>query len=409
MKNLMLAQSGGPTAAINATLAGAVQQAQICGRINQIFGSVYGIKGLIQDRVIELSCRLDNTSRLAQLCMTPAAALGSCRVKLKSPEEDEALYEQIISTLRRYDIGYFVYIGGNDSMDTVLCLSDYLKSKGIDDISVVGAPKTIDNDLCEIDHTPGYGSAAKYISTVFSELSCDCSSYDTPSVTIVEVMGRNAGWLTASSVLARQNGLSAPHLVYLPEVPFDIRKFMADVKKEIELRTTVIVAVSEGIKDLCGNYLAEDTCPDSVDVFGHRSLSGVGRYLEEVVSEEIGCKVRSIQLNVLQRAASHLVSAVDIEESKQLGAMAVCLALDDKSGVMSAIKRREFYPPYSVYYEAVDIRKVANKEKKVPLEWINAEGNNLTEEFLDYAIPLVQGECAMPLKNGFPNYVKYNW
>lgn len=409
MKNLMLAQSGGPTAAINATLAGAVQQAQICGKIGRVYGSIYGIKGLIEGCVIELSSRLDNTSRLEQLCMTPAAALGSCRIKLKSSQEDETLYQFIIATLRKYEIGYFVYIGGNDSMDTVLLLSEYLKSKGIDDISVIGAPKTIDNDLCEIDHTPGYGSAAKYIGTVFSELACDCATYDSPSVTIVEVMGRNAGWLTASSVLARQNGLSAPHLIYLPEVPFDTQKFLCDVKKKIELDTTVLVAVSEGIKNKSGNYVAKTNLPNAVDMFGHQSLSGVGKYLEEIVSEEIGCKVRSIQLNVLQRAASHLVSAVDIEEAKQLGAMAVCSAVDGQSGMMASIVRREFNTSYSIYYKMVEIEKVANKEKKVPVEWISADGNNLNKEFLDYVMPLVQGERSIPLKNGIPDYIKFYW
>lgn len=288
-------------------------------------------------------------------------------------------------------------------MDTVYKLSLYCKENNIDDIKVMGAPKTIDNDLGETDHCPGFGSAAKFIATAFTEIACDCFVYDVPSVTIVEVMGRNAGWLTASSALARTEERRVPQLIYLCEKVFDEEKFIEDVNKALEKENNIIVAVSEGVKDATGHYVGEETKSGKEDAFGHKYLSGIGKYLEGLVGEKIGCKVRSVELNILQRCAGYMLSETDIIESRNLGAFAAVSAIRGESGMMSALKRT-CDDPYQVEIELADLSKIANFEKKVPMEWINEEGNDIEEGLLTYLKPLIQGEVQIPYENGVPKH-----
>lgn len=403
MKNLLVAQSGGPTTAINATVAGTVMFAKISGKIDKCYGSINGIEGVLNENLIELDQKLKNTGDIENLANTPAAALGSCRFKLKNPSEDTAQYEEIIKVFRKYQISYFVYIGGNDSMDTVQKLSDYCKAQDIHDLFIMGAPKTIDNDLEGTDHCPGFGSAAKYIATTFTEIERDISVYDREAVTIVEIMGRNAGWLTAASALSRLNGNRGPSLIYLCEVPFDHDKFLMDVRKKIsEEKRGILVAVSEGLRDRNGNYISDQVDPSATDEFGHAAnAAGAGKYLEKLVKEKIGCKARSVELNLMQRCAMHVASKTDIEESRILGMKAVQCALEKKTGEMAAIKR---YPEsgYHIDFISVPISQSANKEKKVPISWINAAGNDVTEEMITYLMPLIQGEIHIEMQNGVP-------
>ena len=404
MKNLLVAQSGGPTAAINATLAGVIKQAMKEDVIDQVYGACYGIQGVLEQKFVNPTEKVDTEEKLEKLKRTPASALGSCRFKLKNIEEDDSQYQQIVDIFHEKNIGYFVYIGGNDSMDTVAKLSAYCAKKGIDDIKVIGGPKTIDNDLCEIDHCPGFGSAAKYISTVFCELEQEITVYEPKNVIIVEMMGRNAGWLTAAAALAEGKNGDVPYLVYLEEVPFSLEQFVSDVKAKLETSNAVLVAVSEGVHDVEGNFLCEQEGSRQLDVFGHTMLSGAGKILEEAVRSQIGCKVRSIELNLLQRCAGHVLSKTDIEESGNLGAKAVELAVAGESGLMASLTRVSD-APYTVEYSGVDIQKIANKEKKIPREWINEEGNGVKEELITYLTPLVQGEVSSIYENGMPSYL----
>lgn len=404
MKNLLVAQSGGPTAAINATLAGVIKQAMKEDVIDQVYGACYGIQGVLEQKFVNLTEKVDTEEKLEKLKRTPASALGSCRFKLKNIEEDDSQYQQIVDIFHEKNIGYFVYIGGNDSMDTVAKLSAYCAKKGIDDIKVIGGPKTIDNDLCEIDHCPGFGSAAKYISTVFCELEQEITVYEPKNVIIVEMMGRNAGWLTAAAALAEGKNGDVPYLVYLEEVPFSLEQFVSDVKTKLETSNAVLVAVSEGVHDAEGNFLCEQEGSRQLDVFGHTMLSGAGKILEEAVRSQIGCKVRSIELNLLQRCAGHILSKTDIEESGKLGAKAVELAVAGESGLMASLTRVSD-APYTVEYSGVDIQKIANKEKKIPREWINEAGNGVKEELITYLTPLVQGEVSSIYENGMPSYL----
>ena len=346
MRNLLVAQSGGPTSAINATIAGVIMEAYASDQVDTIYGAVNGIKGVLEERFVNLSEKVPGEDELEILCQTPAAALGSCRVKLKNPEEDDSQFQEIIRIFRKHGIAYFIYAGGNDSMDTVDKLAAYCKEHEIEDIHVMGAPKTIDNDLVGTDHCPGFGSAAKYIATTFSELERDCHVYDTKAVTIVEVMGRNAGWLTAASALARNNGAEGPSLIYLCEPAFSVESFLADVKGKLEKQDSVLVAISEGIKDKDGVYISEQVQSGAVDNFGHSYIAGSARVLEDIVRREIGCKVRSIELNLMQRCASHIASKTDIQESKMLGMTACRCALQEKSGLMASVER--ISPPAAV-------------------------------------------------------------
>lgn len=404
-KNLLVAQSGGPTAAINATLAGVITAAEKCEDIDNVMGACYGIQGVLEEKIINLTKKIDTPEKAGMLSRTPAAALGSCRFKLDDTDRNEKQYRQIIDIFKKYNIGYFVYIGGNDSMDTVYKLSEYCKKHDIDDIKVIGAPKTIDNDLCGIDHCPGFGSAAKYIATVFAELERESQVYETRNVIIVEMMGRNAGWLTAAAALAEGKNGSVPYLIYLEENVFDMDKFIDDVREMLIDNTAVMVAVSEGIHDSEGRFICEQGNADKeLDVFGHNKLAGTGKILEEAVKEKIGCKVRSIELNLLQRCASHIMSKTDIEESKKLGENAVSLAVNGRSGEMSTLTRADGME-YKVSYSGVDISEVANQEKKVSKEWINSDGNGVTKEMLDYLKPLIQGEIANLYVDGIPKYM----
>ena len=403
MKNMLVAQSGGPSAAINATITGVIDAGIASDQVGHVYGARNGIKGVLNENFVNLDEVCDTKEKRDLLSVTPAAALGSCRWKLKDPKENAEEFEEIIRILRKNNIGYFVYTGGNDSMDTVYKLSIYCKENNIDDIKVMGAPKTIDNDPGETDHCPGFGSAAKFIATAFTEIACDCFVYDVPSVTIVEVMGRNAGWLTASSALARTEERRVPQLIYLCEKVFDEEKFIEDVNKALEKENNIIVAVSEGVKDATGHYVGEETKSGKEDAFGHKYLSGIGKYLEGLVGNRIGCKVRSVELNILQRCAGYMLSETDIIESRNLGAFAAVSAIRGESGKMSALKRI-CDDPYQVEIELADLSKIANFEKKVPMEWINEEGNDIKDDLLTYLKPLIQGEVQIPYENGVPRH-----
>ena len=405
MKNLLVAQSGGPTAAINATVAGVIAAAMSSREVDGIWGAVNGIKGVLEERFVDLRNKITGTNELDILCQTPAAALGSCRFKLKSSEEDSSQLEEIIRIFRKNGIAYFIYAGGNDSMDTVDKLSAYCRENHIDDIMIVGAPKTIDNDLVGTDHCPGFGSAAKYIGTTFAELERDCHVYDTKAVTIVEVMGRNAGWLTAASALARNNGGKGPNLIYLCEPAFSVETFVEDVKNELRDNDSVLVAISEGIKDKNGVYISESVQSGAVDTFGHSYIAGSARVLEDAVRREIGCKVRSIELNLMQRCAAHIASATDIQESRMLGMKACQLALEGKSGLMAAVERISD-KPYQVRFTGIPVSQVSNQEKKVPADYINEAGNDVTEKMMDYLKPLIQGEAHVVYENGIPKHLE---
>ncbi len=402
MKHMLIAQSGGPSAAINATVAGVVERCMTSDKVDRIYGAVNGIKGVLNGNYVDLTEILSSPEQLRLLCSTPAAALGSCRLKLNNA--DEGQLGQIVDALLSREIGYFVYVGGNDSMDTVYQLSAYIKKHNIQGLSVMGAPKTIDNDLPMTDHCPGFGSAAKYIAATFAEIVRDCEVYDIPAVTIVEVMGRNAGWLTAASALSREIGGTGPQLIYLCERAFDTEQFIRDVKDCLAKRNAVVVAVSEGLKNADGSYLSESK-GRGVDVFGHAALSGTAKVLEGLVKEKIGCKVRSIELNLMQRCASHLASANDLSESKMLGMTAADRALNGVSGEMAIVERLSS-APYRVRYGTTDIALVANLEKKVPDSCIHPQGNDVTEQMLEYLRPLVHGEVQVPMCGGVPVHLE---
>lgn len=404
--NAVVGQSGGPTCAINATLAGVVAgclDVVKCGEIDKIYGMRNGIEGFLSENFTELQDVLNDKEKLDMLCMTPASALGSCRQKLTKPEQ----FEKIFEILEKYSIKYFFYIGGNDSMDAVAKLEKYkTEHPGINPINThfIGVPKTIDNDLCCTDHTPGFGSAAKYIAGTLEEIARDCAVYLQKAVTIVEIMGRDAGWLTASSSLAKEICGVGADLIYLPEVAFDVDKFMSDIKGLLDKpdKSSVIVAVSEGIKTADGEYAAKAAMSGVTDNFGHAYLSGTGKYLENLVREKIGCKCRSIELNVLQRCASHFASKTDIEESFEIGKSAVKAARSGKSGRMMIFVRNTNSKDYSVTVEDADILQAANNVKTVPAEFITSDGTGVTEKCIDYLKPLIKGECDVKYKDGLP-------
>lgn len=402
-KNAIVGQSGGPTAVINASLYGVVYEA--LNRedvIGTIYGMINGIEGFLNENMMDMK-PLEANGELELIKTTPGSYLGSCRYKL--PEDlTDAVYPQLFEKFEKYNIGYFFYIGGNDSMDTVDKLSKYLSDKGITDITVVGAPKTIDNDLCGTDHCPGFGSAAKYIGTTFAELERDCHVYTTKAVTIVEVMGRDAGWLTAASCLARANGAKGPDFIYLCEVPFSIDTFLKDVKAKLEEQDAVIIAVSEGVKNKDGRYISEEVQSSAVDSFGHSYIAGAAKVLEDAVRNEIGCKVRSIELNLMQRCAAHLASATDIQESRMLGKAACQYALEGAGGMMAAVIRTSD-KPYATEFKALPVCDIANAIKSVPADYINNAGNDVTEKMVDYLTPLIQGEMNTVYENGIPKYI----
>ncbi len=400
MGNMLIAQSGGPTCAANASLAGAVQEALVCTGIGHIYGALNGIQGLLSRSIIDLKAQLKTPEDFDTLARTPAMALGSCRLRLPREENEPELYKKIDGIFSDYGISYFFYIGGNDSMDTVDKLSRHFAKSGRD-VRVVGIPKTIDNDLPMSDHSPGFGSAAKFIATSMLEIIRDCNVYDTDSVTVVEIMGRNAGWLTAAAALPRTVGAGAPHLVYLPEVAFDPESFLRDVKEIQKSARNCIVAVSEGVRLESGAFAGQHFQSGVVDAFGHSYLSGIGKYLETLVREKIGCKVRSIELNVLQRCSCHAMSATDLKESLTIGKRAVRAALDGKTGVMMAF-RRISDQPYMIDIDSKPVSQIANRERLVPKTWICEKGNDIDERIYEYLLPLIKGEVPYTAKNGMP-------
>ncbi len=404
--NAVVGQSGGPTAAINATLSGVIRgalEAREQGIIPAVYGMRNGIEGFLREDLIDLGEAVADEAALRTLEATPAAALGSCRKKMKSPEQDPETYERLIEIFKKYNIRYFFYIGGNDSMDTVSKLSKFAAEHEYE-MRVVGVPKTIDNDLMATDHTPGFGSAAKFVATTVKEILRDVSVYTVKAVTIVEVMGRDAGWLTAASALPVVSGGMGPDLVYLPERSFDPDEFIASIKAAMEKHPAVLVAVSEGIRFSDGRYVGEGLGGRKVDAFGHVALSGAGKVLEELVKDKLGCKVRSIELNLPQRCASHIASATDISESVGVGRAAVVAATSGKTGVMMTIDRAPG-AEYSVTFGAADISKIANEVKQVPAEYINEAGNGITEAGLEYLQPLIIGELPVEYEAGMPKHV----
>ena len=402
MKNAIVAQSGGPTTAINASLAGVIKGCLESHEIDVLYGALNGVEGLMDERLVNLTDIFDhNEENLNVLKLTPAMYLGSCRRKLKDVDQDSSEYDIIINIFRKYHIHYFFSIGGNDSMDTVGKMSRYVKEHQMD-VKVIGIPKTIDNDLVVTDHTPGFGSAARYVAASVLEMAHDTYIYNTKSVLIAEIMGRDAGWLTAASVLARNSYSRAPHLIYLPEHPFSKEQFIEDIKAQFKQREHIVIAVSEGLRDADGHYISAETA--AVDAFGHATLSGTGKCLEGLVAETFGCKVRSVEINVLQRCAAHMASATDIEESWQLGLKGVALALEGKSGEMSIVCRISD-EPYQVIYDGADVQQIANAEKKIPTAWINEAGNDVTEEMVRYLRPLIHGSVAVPEQDSMPHYL----
>ena len=393
--NIAVAQSGGPTVAINASLMGVFKEALNSPQIDKIYGSLNGIEGIINDNLVVLNDIVKSEEDIELIKTTPATVLGSCRYKMPSPEKDSSVYEKIIECFKKYDIGAFFYIGGNDSMDTTDKLSKYTLENGID-VKVIGIPKTIDNDLCFTDHTPGFGSAAKYLATTMQEIVRDSAVYDLKSVLIVEIMGRHAGWLTASTCVLHANGETAPHLIYLPEGEFTADKFINDVKAKLEEHNSVIVAVSEGI-----TLDDADFRSGKVDNFGHAYLSGIGKGLENLVTEKIGCKVRSVELNVMQRCSSHLASKTDIDEAALIGSAGVKAALSGESGKMMTFERVSDNP-YTIEIGMVDAKLVANAEKVFPSVWITENGTNISTEAHAYFLPLINGEVEIKTKNGLP-------
>ena len=397
--NAVVGQSGGPTAAINSSLAGVISAALESENIRKIYGMKSGIEGFLNEQMYDLSAIFDgNEHELETLTNTPGAALGSCRFKLPDPDKDELFYEKLFALLKKYEIGYFFYIGGNDSMDTTAKVSAYAKKKSID-IKVVGVPKTVDNDLCGTDHTPGFGSAAKYVSTVFAELRRDTAVYKQKCVTVVEVMGRDAGWLTASAVLSKTAYTEGVDLIYLPELPFSYEMVFSDIENVWKNHPDVLIAVSEGVRLADGTYIGADDA--KLDKFGHVQLSGAAKVLEQKIKERFGCKVRSVELNTPQRCASHMASLTDITESFGVGSHAVKCATNGQTAVMAAIVRTSD-EPYAVEYKTFDIKDVANMVKPVPREYINEQGNGITELGIKYLRPLIIGETNQRFESGIP-------
>ena len=462
-KNLLVAQSGGPTAVINASLSGVIWKAMQEEKMDKIYGAQHGIAGVFAEEFVELKACAEKqmeehfpkkeeegillspfgdfllekgstkqeAAYFSRLAQTPAAALGSCRLKLKNPQEDPREFQELLSVFKAWNIGYFLYIGGNDSMDTAWKLSAYCKEQG-EDIVVVGVPKTIDNDLEGIDHCPGFGSSAKYIAASLLELERECLVYDTKYVMLVEMMGRNAGWLTAAAALSAEKG-GIPYLIYLEEQSFSKEQFQKDVEKALQQSDQVMVAVSEGIKDSNGKFLYTYGREEgSKDAFGHSIAGGAGGVLERMILEKMSVKTRSIEFNLLQRCAGHLLSKTDVEESFLLGAQAVELAVLGENGKMSSLRRisseqnsSEKSPGqkdsegshtgkspkagtgYAVEYSAVPLSAVANREKKIPLSWIGKDGHSLEEEALAYLRPLILGEYSCDFVDGLPQYISF--
>ena len=431
--NLLVGQSGGPTAVINGSLYGVVSEGLANPEIDNVIGMVNGIEGFLADHTIDMAPLKEN-DELERIRTTPGSYLGSCRYKL--PEDlSDPVYPELFQKFTEKEISYFFYIGGNDSMDTVSKLSRYAATVG-SDIRIIGVPKTIDNDLVLTDHTPGYGSAAKYVASTVREIAIDASVYDNkPSVTIVEIMGRHAGWLTAASALARKEAGDNPLLIYLPEAPFELAQFNDDLKKAFEKTANVIVCVSEGIRDHGGRFICEYSTEAQVDTFGHKMLAGCGKILENYIRNQFGVKVRSVELNVNQRCSGLTVSATDLNEAEMAGRFGVQAALDSHTGQMVAFERetdtaasepvhaaaavsnaadlgaasascvKHRNTVYKIHPVLKDVNLICNQEKKVPAEWITKNGTDVSDDFLAYSQPLIQGDVSHIMENGLPKYL----
>ena len=406
--SIIVGQSGGPTAVINSSLAGVYKNAIERG-FDKVYGMLHGIQGLLDEQYIDLSTQIHSELDIELLKRTPSAFLGSCRYKLPEIHEDKAIYEKIFEILNKLDIYAFIYIGGNDSMDTIKKLSDYAILTGQTQ-KFLGVPKTIDNDLALTDHTPGFGSAAKYIGASTKEVIRDALglTYKKEMITIIEVMGRNAGWLTGATALAKTEECEGPDLIYLPEVPFDIDAFLSKIKDLLKEKKSIIVAVSEGIKLPDGRYVCElSGGGDYVDAFGHKQLTGTAAYLANFLGAEIGCKTRAVEFSTLQRSASHMASRVDIDEAFMVGGAAVKAADEGDTGKMVVIDRVSD-DPYMAATGIYDVHRIANEEKLVPREWMNKDATNVTKDFVDYIKPLIQGDYQPIMVNGMPRHLVLN-
>lgn len=404
-RNIIVGQSGGPTAVINSSLAGVYKTAKERG-FHKVYGMLHGIEGFLDEMYVDLSTQIHSDMDIELLKRTPSAFLGSCRFKLPGIHENPEIYEKIFSIMNKLEIEVFIYIGGNDSMDTIKKLSDYAIVKGHEQ-KFLGVPKTIDNDLALTDHTPGFGSAAKYIAASTKEVIRDAMglSYKRKMITIMEIMGRNAGWLTGATALAKTEDCCGPDLIYLPEIPFDVDRFLKKCSDLLEKKPSIVIAVSEGIKVPDGRYVCQLAGgSDYVDAFGHRQLAGTAGYLASFLAAKTGCKTRAVELSTLQRSASHMASRVDINEAFMVGGAAVKAADEGDSGRMVVIDRVSD-DPYMSAAGIYDVHKIANNEKLVPRSWVNREGNYVTREFIDYVEPLIQGDYQPFMVNGLPQHL----
>ena len=400
-RNIIVGQSGGPTSVINSSLAGVYKTAKERG-FHKVYGMLHGIEGLLDEMYVDLSTQIHSDMDIELLKRTPSAFLGSCRYKLPDIHENPDIYEKLFAILDKLEIEVFIYIGGNDSMDTIKKLSDYAIVKGHSQ-KFLGVPKTIDNDLALTDHTPGFGSAAKYIATSTKEVIRDAMglSYKRKTITIIECMGRNAGWLTGATALAKTEDCCGPDLIYLPEITFDIDKFLKKCKDLIVKKPSSVIAVSEGIKVPDGRYVCQlSGGSDYVDAFGHKQLAGTADYLAGFLAAELGCKTRSVELSTLQRSASH----VDINEAFMVGGAAVKAADEGDTGKMVVIDRVSD-DPYMSAAGIYDVHKIANNEKVVPRNWVNKDGSYVTQEFVNYVEPLIQGDYQPFMVNGLPQHL----
>ncbi len=403
--NIIVGQSGGPTSVINSSLAGVFATAKELGA-GKIYGMRNGIEGLLEERYIDMTEYIKNGMDVEILKRTPSSFLGSCRFKLPTVEKSPETYDKIIAILRKLDIQHFFYIGGNDSMDTIKQLSAYAKEKNITDITFMGVPKTIDNDLAVTDHTPGYGSAAKYIASTTKEIIRDALVQPIKIVNIIEIMGRNAGWLTAAAALAKGDDCEGVDLIYVPETIFDINKFVAKVQEIQKTKKQIVIAVSEGVKTADGKYVCEAASSNMmVDSFGHKQLSGTASALANVISNEIGCKTRAIEFSTIQRCASHIASLTDVNEAFIVGGIAVKAAFDGETGKVGIFQRLS-NKPYLMGTSIYDVNAIANVEKTVPQEWIINDGTGISQEALDYMRPLIQGEVYPYMVDGLPRHIK---
>ena len=397
----IIGQSGGPTSVINASAYGVIDTALKNPNITRVLGAEHGIKGVLNDRLFDMG--QENPAELELLKYTPSSALGSCRYKIADPDVDDTDYKRILEIFKKYDVRYFFYNGGNDSMDTCNKISKYMQKVGYE-CRVMGVPKTIDNDLYGTDHCPGFASAAKYIATSCMEVYQDARVYDTGMVAVVEIMGRHAGWLAGAASLAAAYG-AGPDLIYLPEVDFDMEKFLADVERIYKANGNCMVAVSEGIHYADGTFVSEAKT-SATDGFGHAQLGGLAALLADAVKQRTGAKVRGIELSLLQRCGAHLASKTDIEESFMAGKAAVENAVNGITDKMVAFERTTQDGRYVCKTKLIPLTDVANTESKVPREWINAEGNNVSRAFVDYALPLIQGEPDLPKQDSLPRFAK---